>query len=116
MGQPEKPIFGSINDREAWDEDFEEDEDDEEETEVEQQEKRQQLRRTIDLAIARLRADPLEVRRVYNLMCLACDNDLMQLQEIQNLLVDEFVKDHKREQVTRKVRGLVSQGKKVLLK
>jgi hypothetical protein len=48
-------------------------------------------------------------------MWTACDNDLMQLQEIQNLLADEFVKDHKREQVTRKVRELVSQGKKVLL-
>lgn len=48
-------------------------------------------------------------------MWSACDNDLMQLQEIQDLLADEFVKDHKREQVTRKVRELVSQGKKVLL-
>jgi predicted transport protein len=37
------------------------------------------------------------------------------MQEIQELLVEEFVKDHKREQVTRKVRELVNQGKKVLL-
>jgi Helicase conserved C-terminal domain len=113
--QPEQLDFGALDDREAWDEDYEEDEDDEEETVVEQQEKRQQLRRTIDLAIGRLQADPVEARRVYNLMWSACDNDLMQLQEIQDLLADEFVKDHKREQVTLQVRELVSQGKKVLL-
>ena len=113
--QPEQFDSDALNDREAWNEDYEEDEDDEEETQVEQQEKRQQLRRTIDLAIERLQTDPVEARRIYNLMWLACDNDLMQLQEIQDLLADEFVKDHKREQVTRKVRELVSQGKKVLL-
>jgi hypothetical protein len=99
---------------ELWDEENEDDED-EEETEAEQQEKRQQLRRTIDLAIERLQADPVEAHGIYNLMRTACDNDLSQLQEIQTLLADEFVKDHKREQVTRKVRELVSQGKKVLL-
>ncbi|MCY7286303.1 MAG: helicase [Cyanobacteria bacterium CAN_BIN43] len=113
--QPKRLDFADLNDREAWDEDYEEDEDDEEETVGEQQEKRQQLRRTIDMEIDRLQADPVEARRVYNLMWSACDNDLMQLQEIQDLLADEFVKDHKREQVTRKVRELVSQGKKVLL-
>lgn len=113
--QPEQLDLGAFNDREAWDEDYEENEDEEEETVTDQQEKRQQLRRTIDLAIARLQADPVEARRVYGLMWTACDNDLMQIQEIQALLVDEFVKDHKREQVTRKVRELVSQGKKVLL-
>ncbi|WP_073075218.1 hypothetical protein [Phormidesmis priestleyi] len=113
--QPEQLNFDTFNDREAWSEEYEEDEDDEEQTEVEQPEKRQQLRRTIDLAIARLQSDPVEARRVYDSMGSACDNDLMQLQEIQDLLADEFVKDHKREQVSRKVRELVSQGKKVLL-
>ncbi|MGQ9871964.1 helicase-related protein [Leptodesmis sp.] len=39
----------------------------------------------------------------------------MQLQKIQDLLAEEFIKDHKREQVTAKVRELVSQGHKVLL-
>ena len=114
LDQPEQLSFGDINDREAWDEDYEEEED-EEETVAEQQEKRQQLRRTIDLAISRLQSDPVEARRIYNLMWTACDNDLLQLQDIQDLLADEFVKDHKREQVSRKVRDLVSQGKKVLL-
>ncbi len=112
--QPEQLDFAALTDQEAGAEDDEET-DDEEETETDVQEKRQQLRRTIDLAIERLQSNPTEARRVYRLMESACDNDLMQLQEIQDLLADEFVKDHKREQVTRKVRELVSQGKKVLL-
>jgi superfamily II DNA or RNA helicase len=110
-----EPLDSALSDdREAWDEDSEED-DDEEETETNQQEKRQQLRRTIDLAFERLQASPGEAKRIYDLMWAACDNDLMRLQEIQVLLADEFVKDHKREQVTSKVRELVSQGQKVLL-
>lgn len=105
--------FNTLNERETWDEDVEEDE--EENTEVEPQEKRQKLRSAIDSAIGRLQNNPVEARRVYNLMWSACDNDLMQLQEIQGLLADEYVKDHKREQVTQLVQQLVSQGKKVLL-
>jgi hypothetical protein len=105
-----------ISDQEAWSEDYEEEEEDEpEEDEEHQLERRQKLRRTIDLATVQLQADPAEAQRIYDLMVEACAKDLVQLQEIQNLLRDEFVKDHKREQVTRKVRELVSQGKKVLL-
>jgi hypothetical protein len=37
------------------------------------------------------------------------------MEQIQNLLADEFLKDHKREQVTQQVKTLISQGKKVLL-
>jgi hypothetical protein len=113
-GQPEQ-LDLDLNDQEAWSEDYEEEEDEEEETVAEQQEKRQRLRRTIDLAVDRLQSDPVEARRVYNIMWTACDSDLMQLQEIQDLLAAEFIKDHKREQVTRKVRELVNQNKKVLL-
>jgi superfamily II DNA or RNA helicase len=113
--QSEQLDFSFLNDREAYDEDYEEEDDDDEETVAEQQEKRHQLRRTIDLAIERLQSDPNEAHRIHNLMWSACDNDLMQLQEIQELLADEFVKDHKREQVTDKVRELVGQGHKVLL-
>jgi hypothetical protein len=109
--QTERSHFNWLDDREASEQDYEE----EEEPEAEVEEKRQRLRRTIDLAIERLQSDPKEARRVYNLMWSACDYDLMQLQEIQDLLVDEFIKDHKREQVTRKVRELAHQGKKVLL-
>jgi hypothetical protein len=114
-GQSEQLDFGFLDDREAYDEDYEEEDDDDEDTEAEQQEKRQQLRRTIDLAIERLQSDPNEARQIYNRMWSACDNDLMQLQDIQDLLADEFIKDHKREQVTAKVRELVSQGRKILL-
>ncbi|PPS41945.1 helicase-related protein [Chroococcidiopsis sp. TS-821] len=111
--QTERSHFNWLDDREASEQDYEEE--DEEEPEVEVEEKRQRLRRTIDFAIERLQSDPNEARRVHNLMWSACDCDLMQLQEIQDLLADEFIKDHKREQVTRKVHELASQGKKVLL-
>lgn len=111
----EQLSFLDLDDREAWDEDKEEEEEEEDETKAQKQEKRQQLRRTIGLAIEKLQKDPIEARRVYDHMWSACDNDLMQLDEIQSLLADEFVKDHKREQVTQKVKDLVSQGHKVLL-
>jgi hypothetical protein len=39
-----------------------------------------------------------------------CDSDLTQLQQIQKLLADEFVKDHKREQVTQKVQRNCQSG------
>ncbi|MDX2099051.1 MAG: DEAD/DEAH box helicase, partial [Leptolyngbyaceae cyanobacterium bins.59] len=113
--QSEQLDFGFWDAQEPDNDIDEEDTDEEDETTAEQQEKRQQLRRTIELAIERLQADPNEARRIYSLMWSACDNDLMQLREIQDLLADEFVKDHKREQVTGKVRELVSQGHKVLL-
>jgi SNF2 family DNA or RNA helicase len=48
-------------------------------------------------------------------MLSACEQDLLQMEQIQNLLADEFLKDHKREQVTQQVKTLISQGKKVLL-
>lgn len=114
-GQSEQLGSSFVDDREAGDEGYEEEDEDEDATEGEQQEKRQQLRRTIDLVIERLQSNPTEARRIYDLMMSACDNDLMQLQNIQELLADEFVKDHKREQVTRKARELVSQGQRVLL-
>lgn len=103
-----------LDDQEAWDEDYEE-EDEPEETAIDQQEKRQQLRRTIELAIAKLEANPAEAERIYHQMQLACAQDLEKIDEIQTLLAEEFVKDHKREQVTQKVRELVKQGKRVLL-
>lgn len=112
--EQKQAAFDFLDDREAYDEDYEE-EDDEEEIAVNQEERRQQLRRTIELAIRRLQTNPVEARRIYQSMWDACDHDLKQLEEIQALLADEFVRDHKREQVTRQVRELVSQGQKVLL-
>jgi hypothetical protein len=103
-------------DPEAWDEDHEEKEEDEDEqTEAEQQQKRQQLRRSIDLATEALRNDSGKAQSIYDQMLSDCEGDLCQLEQIQKLLAAEFVTDHKREQVTQKVRELVSQGHKVLL-
>jgi hypothetical protein len=108
--------FADLDDREAWDEDFLEEEEDEEETEEsDRQERRQQLRRRIELAIERLQGQPEQALQVYNNMLEACDADLASLEEIQTLLAEEFIKDHKRERVTEKVRELVQQGQKVLL-
>ncbi len=99
------------------DEDYleEEDDEDEEETNEKREEKRQQLRRSIDIATDALRDDPSKAKQIYNRIISDCDSDLAQLKQIQKLLADEFVKDHKREQVTQKVREIVRQGHKVLL-
>jgi superfamily II DNA or RNA helicase len=102
--------YFDFNDSEDWDEDEEEDE---EETEAKQE--RGKVRRSIDLATDALRAHPDEAQAIYQQMLTHCEGDLLQLEQIQNLLAGEFAIDHKREQVTRKVQGLVSQGHKVLL-
>lgn len=78
-------------------------------------EKRHQLRQSIEMAISPLRTNPAAANRIYDLMRSHCQEDLIQLQEIEQLLADEFVKDHKRSQVTHQVQELVRQGKKVLL-
>jgi superfamily II DNA or RNA helicase len=104
-----------LEDTEAWDEDYEEEDEDEAENDNYKEEKRQQLRKSIELAITELRRSDSKAQKVYQTMMAACQNDLQQLQSIQKLLAEEFVKDHKREQVTRKVEELVAQGQKVLL-
>ncbi|MGH2413798.1 MAG: helicase-related protein, partial [Microcystaceae cyanobacterium] len=100
-----------------WDEDYleEEEDEDEQETDEKKQEKRQQLRKSIDIATDALREDPSLAKQIYHQIIADCDSDLAQLARIQKLLADEFIKDHKREQVTQKVRELVNQGHKVLL-
>lgn len=114
--EPEQIDLFDLGDREAYDDDWmEPEEEEDEEPDADKEAKRQQLRRTIELAVERLQSDPTEARRVYDHMWSACDCDLMQLDEIQSLLADEFVKDHKREKVTAQVRELVAQGHKVLL-
>lgn len=115
-GENEQGDLFSLSEREEWDDDWiEPEEEEDEEPAAEKAEKRQQLRRTIELAVERLQTDPTEARRVYDRMWSVCDSDLMQLEEIQGLLAEEFVKDHKRETVIRQVRQLVTQGQKVLL-
>lgn len=97
------------------DEDYLEEEEDEEEIDEKKEEKRQKLRNSIDNAINDLQDDPIRAKEIYYQIISDCDSDLAQLKQIQKLLADEFVKDHKREQVTQKVKEIVSQGYKVLL-
>jgi superfamily II DNA or RNA helicase len=97
---------------ELWDRE----DDEEEEYELESEpklEKRQKLRTSIEQATDGL--DTAAANRIHQLLLDYCDSDLAQLVEIQKLLTTEFIKDHKREQVTQKVRELTSQGHKVLL-
>jgi Helicase conserved C-terminal domain len=98
---------------EDWDEDYLEDEEDE--TNEKKEEKRQKLSNAIENATDALRDKPDRAKQIYNRILDDCDRDLAQLAQIQKLLADEFVKDHKREQVTRKVKELVKEGHKVLL-
>lgn len=101
---------------EALDEDYEEDEEDEsDEPDEDREQKRQQLRRSIDIATEALRNNPGSAQAIHDRMLDDCEGDIAQLEQIQKLLATEFVIDHKREQVTQKVRELVSQGHKVLL-
>ena len=108
-------ILMDLEDSEAWDRDYEGEDEDETDNEKPQEERRQQLRKSIELAIDSLHQSPDRVQTIYQTLVAACESDLLQLQSIQGLLADEFIKDHKREQVTRKVQELVSQGQKVLL-
>lgn len=98
------------------DEDYEEEEEDENtDPETSKETKRQQLRTQINKATDALIDHPEKAKQIYDLMLAACEQDLVQMEQIQNLLADEFLKDHKREQVTQQVKTLISQGKKVLL-
>jgi Helicase conserved C-terminal domain len=95
---------------EMWDEE----EIEEDETENDQGiNSRQRLRTQIEQAIDRLNDD--EAKKIHGLLLEYCESDLQQLDEIQKLLTTEFIKDHKREQVTQKVRELTAAGHKVLL-
>lgn len=98
------------------DEDYEEEEEEENnDPETSKETKRQQLRTQINKATDALIDHPKKAKQIYDLMLAACEQDLKQMEQIQNLLADEFLKDHKREQVTQQVKNLISQGKKVLL-
>jgi superfamily II DNA or RNA helicase len=98
-----------------WEEEKLEEEEEEEEANAAKEEKRQQLRRSIELVIEELRNHPSRAEVIYNQIIDDCNSDITRLINIQKLLETEFVKDHKREQVTQKVRELVAQGQKVLL-
>jgi superfamily II DNA or RNA helicase len=96
-------------------ENFDEDDAELEESEDDEPEKRQQLQKTIEIGIQYLRNNPDRAREIYQLILTHCERDLIQLAEIEELLADEFVKDHKKAQVTQKVKELVDRGQKVLL-
>ncbi|NLQ06173.1 helicase-related protein [Cylindrospermopsis raciborskii] len=98
---------------EVWDDDYEEEK--EEETEAEKQKTRQKLRRSIETNTDKLRDNPDSAQKIYHRMLADCESDLQQLEQIQTLLIDEFLVDHKKQQVTQKVRELVNNGHKVLL-
>jgi superfamily II DNA or RNA helicase len=95
---------------EMWDEEEIEEDETENDRGVDS---RQRLRTQIEQAIERLNDD--EAKRIHSLLLAYCESDLQQLDEIQKLLTTEFIKDHKREQVTQKVRELTAAGHKVLL-
>ncbi len=106
-------VAKSSDQLELWDR---EDEDEAEEDKLETEpklEKRQKLKTSIEQATDGL--DTAAANRIHQLLLDYCDRDLAHLVEIQKLLTTEFIKDHKREQVTQKVRELTSQGHKVLL-
>ena len=96
------------------DEDYLEDEE-EDEADTNNEEKRQKLRNAIDNATTPLQDNPIKAKQIYDRIIYDCKSDLAQLKQIQKLLADEFVKDHKREQVTQKVKEIVNRGQKVLL-
>lgn len=105
-----------LDDQEAWDEDYEEEEEDENDEDQQLgQQKRQQLRTLINSNTEALRDNPEQAQHIYNRILSDCEGDLQQLEQIQNLLTGEFLIDHKREQVTKKVKELISEGHKVLL-
>ncbi|MDJ0773370.1 MAG: helicase-related protein [Mastigocoleus sp. MO_167.B18] len=106
--------FLDLDDKEVWDEDYEEEEE-EEENNQERQQKRQKLLSAIDTVIDKLRQNKTEAQRIYHKILADCEDDLEKLEQIQNLLSGEFVRDHKREEVTNKVKELIAKGHKVLL-
>ncbi|BDA71708.1 hypothetical protein CAL7716_058740 [Calothrix sp. PCC 7716] len=111
-----QPTLFDLDDREAWDEDYEEEEEDEDnDTQEEGQQRRQQLRTLINNYTDALRDNPEQAQHIYNRILEHCEGDLQQLDQVQNLLSGEFLRDHKREQVTNKVKELIGLGHKVLL-
>lgn len=109
--QENKELKHNVVDDEHNLEDNEEDE--EEETDNNPQEKRQQLKTSIDLVTGNLTQE--KAMTIYQKILEDCDSDLAQLKDIETLLKDEFIKDHKRQIVTAKVKELVKLGHKVLL-
>jgi Helicase conserved C-terminal domain len=109
--------FESEKDEEEfdWDDDDFEEEEEDENIENDRIQKRQQLNRSIELATEALEDHPQKAEQIYHRMVKDCQQDLQQLDRIRKLLATEFIKDHKRESVTQKVREILQQGHKVIL-
>lgn len=90
-------------------------EQDEDEDEIREDEREARLVEMISTAIEALRDKPERIHEIRNTLLVDCERDLESLEDIKGLLSAEFVKDHKREEVTKKVRALVQAGEKVLL-
>lgn len=106
----EQPNLFNFNDWEP-----EEDEEEEEESEEENNQKRQQLLSSIEQGIDALQDDPQRATEIYHLILDHCQTDLERLENIRQLLANEFVTDHKREEVTQQVKEIIRQDHKVLL-
>ncbi len=98
-----------------FDDDFEEEDEEDDIPETDQKLQRQKLQSAINIAIEPLKNNPDLALSIYQKILEDCDSDLGLLNEIELLLANEFVKDHKREIVTKKVRELLLAGQKVLL-
>ena len=84
--------------------------------EQEREDERKKLRTQINNAIDELKKKSnSEPKRIYSLMVSECVEDIERLEKVESLLAKEYVHDHKRELVTKKVKELTGQGKKVLL-
>lgn len=79
-------------------------EDESDEPDEDREQKRQQLRRSIDTETDALRNNPDIAQAVHERMLNDCEGDIAQFKQIQKLLATKFVIDHKRDQVTQKVR------------
>ncbi len=91
--------------------DLEEDEEDD----LQEDEREARLIEMISAAIESIREKPDKVQDIRSRLLANCEADWDNLEDIKSLLSTEFIKDHKREEVTRKVRTLVEAGEKVLL-
>jgi Helicase conserved C-terminal domain len=98
-----------------FDEDFEVEDEDDDTPETDKKSQRQKLQTAINIAIEPLETNSDLALSIYQQILEDCDSDLQLLNEIELLLANEFVKDHKREVVTNKVRELLLAGQKVLL-
>lgn len=94
---------------------LDEDEFDEDEDELDTNERDERLLQLIENAIESVQDNPDKVMQIRTDILNHCQDDWERLEAIKDMLGAEFVKDHKREEVTKKVKELIRAGEKVLL-